>query len=303
MKILKTVVANDILCFFITSQRDKNDATNKIRENILPLLSRSQFIEDEKYGKYWKLVSYEWACTLDKIALLTEIPEYTSVTIGLLGGRNHNHDANVNYYNEKKQIVGTRKVEFKNGCSDISKLPQFLSIPAKIDLFPKSYPEYWYDNFIDKYIECDPAITEEKPQLDVYLKNVCCTDCNVSPFFYQLKNRETFFKEEKNTVVNDSIRDYLTMYGKDLNIDVFSEKLKVSQADKIFVMWSKQSHRFCIDMFLESEKNNITYHSIKNNNVIQLQSGTTMYSLLLRWKNHKGILNPAWQISMTRNVK
>jgi hypothetical protein len=107
---------------------------------------------------------------------------------------------------------------------------------------------------------------------------------------------------QKNKVVNESITAYLTKYGKDVNIEFFKEKLKSSQDDKIFLMWSK-SHRFCIDTFLESEKNDITYHSIKRGNAIQLQSGTTMYSLLLRWKNHKGILNPAWQISMKRNVK
>jgi hypothetical protein len=296
---MKFVRSKDILSFFTTSQRDKNDATNKIREMILPLLSNSQFIEDEKYGKYWKLVGYEWACALDKIALLTEIPKYTSVTIGLLGGRSHNHDANVKFYNEEN-IVGTRKIEFKSGCSGICKLPQFLSIPAKIDIFPKSYPEYWYENFIDKYIACDSEITEEKPPLGTYLKNVGCTDCKISPFFSQLKLREPYFKKEKNDVVNTSINDYLEMYGKDINVEIIKEKIKTSQADKIFVMWSQQSHRFCIDMLLESEKNDIAYHSIKNGNVIQLQSGTAMYGLLLRWKNHKGVLNPAWQISMKR---
>ena len=32
-------------------------------------------------------------------------------------------------------------------------------------------------------------------------------------------------------------------------------------------------------------------------NVIEVKSGLSIYNLLLRWRNHKGILNPAWQIS------
>jgi len=300
MKIGQSVVAKDILCFFSTSQRHNNDAINKIREKILPLLvTNDGFTAHEKYGKYWQLVGSEWACAVDKIAIQTDIPEYTSISVSLLGGRKHNHDANINYYNGDK-IVGTRKIEFKNGCTDICKLPQFLSIPAKGDLFPKSYSEFWYENFMDKYIACDTEITEEKPPLNTYLKNVGSTYTGIAPFFSQLKNRENYFKEAKNEVVNVSINEYLNTYGKDVNIDFFKEKIKSSQTDKIFVMWSQQCHTFNIDMFVDCDMNDMTYHSIKNGNTLQIKSGNTMYSLLLRWRNHKGILNPAWQISMKR---
>jgi predicted secreted protein len=47
----------------------------------------------------------------------------------------------------------------------------------------------------------------------------------------------------------------------------------------------------------------IKFHSIKNGNTIVLQSAanpSTTFHLLLRWRNHKGILNPAWQISLKR---
>ena len=304
MKIGRSVAANDILCFFSTSQRENNDAINKIREKILPLLVKERstaedFTNHEKYGKYWKLVSYEWNCAVDKIALQTDIPDFTSISINVLGGRKHNHDANIHYYNGET-IVGMRKIEFKSGCTDISKLPQFLSIPAKGDLFPKSYSEYWYENFMDKYIACDTEITEAKPSLQTYLKNVGSTDTRVSPFFSQLKSRESYFKEAKNDVVNVSISEYLETHGKDINLDFFFKKIKTSQTDKIFVMWSQQCHTFGIDMFLDCDMNDMTFHSIKNGNAVQIQSGNTIYSLLLRWRNHKGILNPAWQISMKR---
>ena len=47
----------------------------------------------------------------------------------------------------------------------------------------------------------------------------------------------------------------------------------------------------------------MTFHGIRNGNVIEVQSGPTLYRLLLRWRNHKGILNPAWQISMKRETE
>ena len=86
-----------------------------------------------------------------------------------------------------------------------------------------------------------------------------------------------------------------------MNIEFFTNKVKKSQSGKIFLMWSKDE-TFCIDTFSETEMNDITFYSIKNGNILQLKSGNTIYNLLLRWRNHKGILNPAWQISIKRQV-
>jgi hypothetical protein len=291
---------SNITAFFITCKRGQNDFTNKIRENIISVLNDppKEYFQDSDYGKYWMLVHNEYT---EAIKTIVEDIDYNSTKITQMGGRKFNYDFDLMYYKDDT-IVATRKVEFKNGSSNLSKLPQFLSLPSKSKLFETSYDIFWYEHYLDKYTECDSEITEKKPPLEDYLKKVCSTVFSVSPFFLQLKQREKNFMNQKNKVVNESITAYLTKYGKDVNIEFFKEKLKSSQDDKIFLMWSK-SHRFCIDTFLESEKNDITYHSIKRGNAIQLQSGTTMYSLLLRWKNHKGILNPAWQISMKRNVK
>lgn len=45
------------------------------------------------------------------------------------------------------------------------------------------------------------------------------------------------------------------------------------------------------------------FHCIKNGNILELKTSNNIYRLLLRWRNHKGILNPAWQISMKRLAK
>jgi hypothetical protein len=132
------------------------------------------------------------------------------------------------------------------------------------------------------------------------LKNVTSTKYTITPFFAQLKIRESFFQKEKNAVVNESITDYLTKHGKDIDIKSFSEKVKTTQTDKIYLLWC--NGEFCIDKLSVSEMSDMTYHSIRNGNVLEVKSGNTIYGLLLRWRNHKGILNPAWQISMKRQV-
>ncbi len=112
-----------------------------------------------------------------------------------------------------------------------------------------------------------------------------------------MRDCHPFFKNEKDSVVNTSITDYLEKYGESININAFIEKVSESQTNKLYLLWDK---KFSSDQFTEEEISQIKYHGIKNGNVIQLKSGNTIYDLLLRWRNHKGILNPAWQISMKR---
>lgn len=292
---------SDITTFFSTSTRNENDATNKVREKVLKLICNppKDYLENVEFGNSWRIVYEAWNDALKKIAEETNVLIYTSTQIKVRGGRKFNYDADVMYYNGTI-LVANRKIEFKNGGYNIGDLPQFLSLQAKIGLFTETYDKFWYENYLDKYIACDSSITEVKPSLQLYLKNVTSTKYTITPFFAQLKTRELFFQKEKKEVVNASITDYLTKYGKELDIKSFSEKVKATQTDKIYLLWC--NGKFCSDKLSEAEMSDMTYHSIKNGNVLEVKSGNTIYGLLLRWRNHKGILNPAWQISMKRQL-
>ena len=292
-------IVSDITVFFQHSTRNENDSTNKTRERILSVLCSppTEFLEHDEYGPSWRSVHQKWNDALRTIATNTTIPPYTSTTIQMKGGRGFNYDAEISYYHESI-LLATRKIEFKYGGTTIDSLPQFLSLQAKMNLFSKTYDTFWYESYLDQYLACDTEITQPKPSLDVYLKSVTSTIYSVTPFFEQLKERELFFQQEKNNIVNRSITDYLNTYGHTINIPSFSEKVVVTQADKIYLIWSNET--FFIDQLHINEMSNITFHSIKNGNVLELKSGSTSYHLLLRWRNHKGILNPAWQISMKR---
>jgi hypothetical protein len=286
---------SDITTFFTISSRNKNDATNKIREKILKVICDppKEYLESEEFGESWRKVYNAWNDILKEVALEKD---YTSTKIKVKGGRNSYYDADVSYY-KGDTLITTIKVEFKNGCSKIDNLPQILSLQAKIDLFPETYDTFWYKNYLDRYLACDDSITESKPSFEDYQKHVTKIKYSVTPFFEQLKNKENNHKKEKNTVVNTSITDYITKHGSTINIPLFREKIKATQTDKIYLLWC--NGRFHYDKISEPEMN-MSFHSIRNGNILELKAGNTIYSMLLRWRNHKGILNPAWQISMKR---
>ena len=292
---------SNIMTFFRTSSRSDNDATNKIREQVLKIISNppTEYLDNSEFGHYWRLVQTSWDDALKKIAEETAVPVYTSIKIKIKGGRKFNYDVDVMYHNGN-ECVASRKIEFKNGGTTISDLPQFLSLQAKINLFDKTYDTFWYEMYLDKYIACDTEITEPKPSLETYLKHVSSTKYTITPFFAQLKKRELLFQQEKNLVVNTSITDYLTKYGNSINITALSEKIKATQTDKIYLLWA--NGEFCMDKLSNADMSDLSYHAIKNGNVLEVKSGQIIYGLLLRWRNHKGILNPAWQISMKRRL-
>ena len=289
---------SDITTFLQRSARDENDAANKVRERVLSCLCRppTEFLEHPEFGPSWQLVSTQWKVALANLA--SDLPPYTSTSITMKGGRSHNYDANIMYYQDTT-LIGTRKIEFKYGGTSIDALPQFLSLQVKVGMFNETYDTFWYHTYLDRYLACDPELTDPKPSLETYLQCVTKTSYSVLPFFAKLKEREVFFQSEKNEVVNQSIADYLERYGSSIDLSEFSKKVVSTQSDKVYLLWS--NNQFYIDRISTTEP--MTFHGIRNGNVIEVQSGPTLYRLLLRWRNHKGILNPAWQISMKRETE
>ena len=197
-----------------------------------------------------------------------------------------------NQISDNKKVMQTKKAIGKDLKKDLKQLDEYTN-QAKFNLFPVTYDTYYYEQYLDAYISCDEGITEPKPSLTTYLKLVTKT-ASPSPFFAQLKLRESTLKEEKNKIVNSSITAYLTTYGPTIDISAFYDKIKSTQTDKIYLLWSD---KFYIDTLTVED---MEFYYIKNGNTLQVRSGNTIYNMLLRGRNHKGILNPAWQIGMKR---
>jgi len=293
---------SDIETFFRPSERGSNDATNKLRERILLLLPNvpTAYLEDPTYGASWRTVRDSWEVVIGTIATQTAVPAYTSYELEAKGGRGFHYDLDISFY-DGTSLVAKRKVEFKYGGRTIQELPQFLSLQVRKGLLPMSYDRFYYENYLDRYLATDAGITEPKPSLPDYLRYVSHTKYSVHRFFEQIKQRETeCARTTKSRIVNESIRVYLELHGRTINIHEFMKKVKETQEDKIYVLWSNE--RFHTDRLTPSEMSMSTFDTIRNGNTIVLRSGsgTTTYHLLLRWRNHKGILNPAWQIKMKR---
>ncbi len=286
---------SDIATFFHSSTRATNDKTNKIREKILQNLSTipSDFLEDPDYGSQWNQVLTTWNETISLHAASLGVVSFDRAEVHLKAGRVYNYDYDVKLYSGDS-CKATLKVEFKYGASSINDLPQFLSLPAKFPgLFEEYYTDIWYHEFLPKYKACDSGLTEETPAYDVYKKEVIKNESK-HPFFVQMKEREEFFTKEKHDVVNESITAFLTKNASTIQLTSLIEKIEESQKDKVYLLWS--NGKFHIDSINVEDIKTLSFDSITNGNTIQLKSKECSISLLLRWRNHKGILNPAWQI-------
>jgi hypothetical protein len=291
---MSTVMASEITTFFETSTRAGNDAANKTRERVLASLNNPAFLCDPVYGSQWTQVRVAWNQAMAAVAKASGIPDYDSLESKPKGGRGAHYDLEV-FFKKNGKVVASRKIEFKNGGSGITDLPQFLSLQAKAPLFSVTYDAFYYENHLALYLACDPGLTVTKPPLSTYLKAVTGTTYT-HPFFAQLKERESIEQDAKNAVVNGSITDYLTKHGASLNLKAFESKVQETQTDKYYVLWNKGV--FVVESLDRKEMTDLSLGPIKNGNVLVVQGPTKSYHMLLRWRNHKGILNPAWQISL-----
>jgi hypothetical protein len=277
-----------------SNDRASNDKVNKVRECIIENLFQifPLYCDHAVYGDSWIIFQQLFMESVHKIY---DKP-FHKLEILKMAGRKFNYDFKFLYKNEEDVVLEEKHIEFKHGAKSIRQLPQFLSLNIKNDVMPVSYAEYYYANWLDDYIACDDGITEEKPDVATYKKLITGIEYKVHPFFMQLYVREVENKEKKNEVVNESIKQFLEIYGQHINLAALSAKFESSQGNKTFLMWdTKQFHIETMDL---AETSIQSFEGILNNNTILVKSHTLVYKLLLRWRNHKGILNPAWQISV-----
>lgn len=290
---------DEVAILYAKNAKGDNDKCSKIRERVFnqALSVPEAFLEHPEHGAQWEYLQREMKTLAETLA----DGEYASVSIKPMGGRNYNYDAIFKYVDSSMAPIGEVKVEYKCGATTIQKLPQILSLQAKFPMFSITYDEWYYQNGLDKYMQTDPGIMEPKPALEEYLSLVANTAYDVSPFFQQIKDREDVQKKNKAAIVNDSIREYLKLYGSSLNLEMIAEKIRETQLNKKFVLWHEGN--FHVDALSPGDLEIHRIGSIRNGNVIELFSHTARFDMLLRWRNHKGILNPAWQISCKRLLR
>lgn len=292
---------NSIFTFDTTLFREDNDKNNKLREGIIcSIINKSIPDTYFKYSYIWSDFREKLLKTINKIF---EIDNYISLTCKPMAGRKYNYDFLISM-KLKNNLTMTHKIELKFNSCKIDKCPQFLSLSSN---FNTNYASFFYDKYLDEItaLYSLPSITKEK-----YLKFVHQTDYEKDPWFKMLYDVEQIYIKNKKTIVDTSIDDFISNAITSINTDLLTKKFIETQNGKMYLLYCPIKKQFYTDEIIIDELTLTGTYSLKQNRenlintiVYDTLIPTTKISMLLRWRNHAGILNPAWQISINRYNK
>jgi len=296
--------------------RETNDKKNKDREQLLgSLLTNTVHDADAVHGPAWHRLREQWSAALLRCGPSVDgapegTPEGTLAAIEAKGGRGFNYDFEASYIGS----TSSAKIEFKFGGTTVSSLPEFFNPAADKPFHSRLYADFFYDgDSLDKICDLYGIPRSEKPSKAEYLKAIHANSSKL-PFFARLKaaeEAEVAVVEEgtkkkvrplydaKAAISHASIQAFLVAYQHTTDLAALTAEFQRSQADKQFLLYSGGA--FHHDRLLPGE---LVAESVKGVEgdylVIQTAVPTTTIKMLLRWKNHQGILFPAWQISLVR---
>jgi len=293
-----------------TKGRGNNDANNKSREEVIKgLISGSipaEFFADPEYGSKW---------TDLRTALFAKLPElysgpYSRLEIVQRAGRNYNYDFYMTYFDGLNTQIHDVKLEFKFGAKSIGQIPQFYQKNTNWEIIKDAergvigYHEYFYDNHLDEILQIArvefPDISSvEKMGRDIYVKLVMRTDHECHPFFGYLRNTEC---SKQKAVVKKSIAEFLKTYGNNVDLAAFATTIQATQESKKYLLYDPVTRAFYVES-VDLMNGTLVYNGVKRGNSIVITTEKYVFGLLLRWKNHQGVLNPAWQVSVHPNKK
>ena len=266
---------NDIDVFYFVGKKYENDKNNKLREEILLSLSNNSIPEQYFINEKWSKLKEKWANIIK------------TNNIKKVGGQKR-YDFVMSCGSTNKDI----KLEFKFNSTSIEQLPQFLQV-ASNKFFEYSYAEFFYDNYLEKFKSlCKISDDIEK---SVYLKYVHSFDytkgCN---FFEKLKNNTN---DESDQIVSLSIANYLEKYSNTINLSKLKDEINIS-LNKQYIFWCPKQENFLVDNIESIEY--VKFEGYTKSH-IKVSSEKLIFTLRLTWRNHKGVLYPAWQIKLKKN--
>lgn len=270
--------------------RHTNDVNNKVREDTMLNLYHTHDPALQGLRTAWR----------DFLPTLCQDP-YDDVIVKKKGGRAANYDFQIHFM-RGGQLVYDVKAEFKHNASKIDKLPEYFSPAADKPYTERLYADFFYE-YLDRICEVYPGLSEYKPERNAYVKLVHSNDYDRHPFFrslYEMEKTGTPTQaKQKQQIVRESIKAFLEQYASCLDITLLTEDIRQRQREKIFILWNLRA--FVADSIREDEMEITHVERVKNGNtIVAVSKAGTKHNMLLRWKNHLGILYPAWQISLTR---
>ena len=277
----------------VVGGRDANNMNNTIREHtVISIINNAASVQDPVFNDLRAAIT-GW---ITNFKISKNIPQATEFRAVQRGGRRFNYDFDL--------ILDQQsfKIEWKFGGKSVDSLPEFFN-PAANKRYhgDESYARFFYRNYLRQV--CDIYGIVETMSEEDYIARVHGTS-RMPALFNALYRAEVNGTDEqkatKKQLVDQSIAEWLESVKDMTMIDTITADFKSSQSGKIFMIYSNgQIYR---DEIEDSELTITSCAGVRLGKYLLLQSkkpGTT-YEMLLRWKNHAGILYPAWQISMKR---
>jgi len=306
-KLITMPLVEDIRHFLSAGkERSSNNEANQIREDILAniLYVEDEYLNHPEFGALWTAIRDKF---LAAITPLCDEP-FKKIIIKQKGGMSFNYDFLVKFLGQLSEDGTTRraikevKLEFKHNNSNVLDLAQFLELydkdcKTKFEICDQSYSEFFYERYLDEYLQIEEGITEPKPARDVYLKNVYDIKYK-HPFFKNMYETKANKTKEKRKLATKSISAYLQEFSQTFKFKKILEKIKESQTGKLFLLWDCENFHI-----QELNVENIQILGIKQNSLhdsyFDLALANYEHDLRIRvnWGNNACVANPRWKFT------
>ena len=247
----------------------------------------------------------------------TSVPVDAIVT-GVIkrAGRNYNYDLELEYEcTDASRSILCLEIKQGKALRRIEDAPQVLSVAEKDGDFiptsdtPVSYATFFYDTFLERFnAALDVPFTGELPSREDYLKWVYGSQYSKHPWFVYAKDKSPR-GSRATSIVAESIGAYLDRYVGDFKPRDIIERLRRTQLRKVFILKDTTTGEWCKDRFTDD-----VFDLGGTDPVVTLAKGTHGHShtivislphstirALLRWKNHNGVMYPAYQVRVLRH--
>jgi hypothetical protein len=297
---------------FLSAGKDRatNNESNQIREDILANIIEvsDEYLNHPEFGTLWTSIREKFIAALNTLCL--DEP-FKKITINQKGGMSFNYDFVVTFLGQldeatnKRSIVKEVKLEFKHNNSNVLDLAQFLELydkdcKTKFGICDVSYTEFYYDTYLDTYLQLEEGIIEPKPSKEVYLKHV--HDIKYKhPFFKNMYDTRNLKTKEKRKLAADSISAYLQQYSSIFSYEKILAKIKESQIGKAFMLWDCENFHI-----QELAVEDIQILGIKENSLRDLYFDLALANyennlrVRINWGNNACVANPRWKFTFIK---
>jgi hypothetical protein len=272
--------------------REANDTNNRVREGVIVGLINGT-LTDPAYDALRAELSLWVDAKRAELGLTPDAP----ASAVRRGGRRYNWDFDL--------TLGTvtLKVEFKYGATSVASVPEFFNPAANKDFHHgESYARFFFEQTLPHV--CAIYGIPVTMTADEYVARVHGTSKRPPLFkaLYDAENAGTAEqKAQKKALVDGSIETWLRLVKDKTDLAAITVAFENSQGGKHFLLC--RDGKFFSDRIAPEELVVTGVIGVRLDKYLELSSAKpgTGFAMLLRWKNHAGVLYPAWQISMWRD--